>query len=167
MKSQTAMVAPLILLPKCPSCLPSHAGSRASKIKLPEIDLFGPEVARNASGLWNFSSALLTHGELETANYGQLRGRAKDETEREAAGQRGFLSSLPSPSRLTAPHFLLLCISFTRLLQSCQLPVHLAELEVRVQQSHTGEIVLPYGLSHLLMLGAGPPLAADITMLLL
>lgn len=139
------MVAPLILLPECPSCLPSHAGSRASKIKLPEIDLFGPEVARNASGLWNFSSALLTHGELKTANYGQLRGRAKDERDREAAGQRGFLSSpsFPIPfDRPTLPVALHLLYQIAQVLPASS---HAAELEVRVQQSHTREIVLPYG----------------------
>ena len=97
---------PLVQLPKCPSCLPSHAGSTASKIKLPEIDAVGPEVAGSALGLLEPQCSSVHRGDLQTANYGQLGLKA--EKTREVAARGRFCPLLPSASLSYPPDFLLL-----------------------------------------------------------
>ena len=96
---------PRVQLPKSPSCLPSHAGSTASKIKLPEIDAVGPEVAGSALGLLEPQCSLVHRGEVQTANYGQLGLKAEKET-RAVAARGIFCPLLPSASHSYPPDFL-------------------------------------------------------------
>lgn len=110
-KSHAAMACPLVQLPTCFSCLPSHAGSRASKIKLPEIDPLGPGVARTAPGLLEPPCSPAHRGELKTANYGQLGLEAENGSREVAAIEASPSSSFRIPS--DPRDFLGLCTSFT------------------------------------------------------
>lgn len=113
-----------------PPAFPPTLGT--SKIQLPEIDSLGSEVARNALDLLEPQRSLAPRRELKAADHGQLGLKAEDET-REAAARARFCPLLPplhpvSPSRLpVAVHRLY------RVAPNFQLPVDLAELDVRVQ----------------------------------
>lgn len=113
-KSHAAMLSPLVRLPKCPSCVSSHAGNIQNS------------AARNRS-TWIRSGKKCSRPSgtsvqpgspwgTKAADYGQLGLRAEDET-REAAARAPFCPLLPLCIPSHPPDFLLLCTAFTGLLQ--------------------------------------------------